>query len=320
MSLKYNILPAKEIIPTAPAYPLRSKSSEKRAIAENEFNDAVEEAEQYLKNKYSNKMIDNDIWGFLCGIGWLTALVLVSIELFKDNRNNDWLWGAFVSLVSTLLIPFEIWLIKNCKFLSFFNTAEWLFVVRSAFILSTVSTVIFINVSLSRARVTNKSEQWDYIQAANLAYLISSIAGHEMKNIQRIAGPESIIFKILKLASIGTALSLLLFVTGNHEVDYNKDKDDWVFTYTMISLGVYLLGSVIRDWLDSSVDIIRLVNVTSSVVSLMGVSFLFGLYNDKAFREANMLHFSGCYVGAFILVLVALVSDHVKHRVTKYFN
>lgn len=314
MSLNYNI------VPSAPAYPLRSRSSEKRAIAENDFYDAVEEAEQYLKNKQTNNMIDNKTWSVLCGIGWLTALVLVSIELFKDNRNNDWLWGAFISLLATLVIPFELWAVANWKWLSYFNTDGWKMVIRFLFILSTVLTVVFLGISLSRARVTNHSSQWNYIQGANVAYIISSVAGHEMKYIRLTEMPETKIIKTIKDVFIASAIVALFVVTGNHEVDYKKDKDDWVFTGTIIGLFVYLFGSVLRDWFHTEAEILRIVNVAASVTVLLGVSFLFGLYSDEAFRTANMLEHSGYYVVAFILVLVALVCDHIKHQVNKYFN
>ena len=267
--------------------------------------------------KDESKMKNNLTWSIICGIGWLTTFVLVSIELFKDARDNDWLWGAFISLLATLVIPFELWAVANWKWLSYFNTDGWKMVIRSFFILSTVSTVIFLGISLSRARVTNHSSQWDYIQAANAAYIVSSIAGHEMKYIQRTELPETIWIKVTKGVSIAFALFSLFWVTGNHEVDYKKDKDDWVFTGTMIGLGVYLLGSTLRDWLHREVEILRIVNVAASVIVLLGVSFLFGLYSDEAFRTANMLEHSGYYVVAFVLVLVALICDHIKHQVNK---
>lgn len=270
-----------------------------------------------IEKKDESKMKTNMAWSIICGIGWLTTLVLVSIELFKDARDNDWLWGAFISLLATLVIPFELWAVANWKWLSYFNTDGWKMVIRSFFILSTVSTVIFLGISLSRARVTNHSSQWDYIQAANAAYIVSSIAGHEMKYIQRTKLPETMWIKVIKGVTILFALISLFVVTGNHEVDYKKDKDDWVFTGTMIGLGVYLLGSILRDWFHTEAEILRIVNVGASVTVLLGVSFLFGLYSDEAFRTANMLEHSGYYVVAFVLVLVALICDHIKHQVNK---
>ena len=37
-----------------------------------------------IVKKDESKMKNNMTWSIICGIGWLTTLILVSIELFKD--------------------------------------------------------------------------------------------------------------------------------------------------------------------------------------------------------------------------------------------
>ena len=291
-------------------------NSERRIV--NDFNDAVKDAEATLQRPPKPTNIIHNIWSGLCGTGWFVTLCISIYLLFQDNTNNDWLWGVFVSLLCTLVIPFEMWAIRNWKFLSWFNTKEWLFVIRIFFILSTVFTTVFLGVSLSRARVLNKTEQWDWIQVANLAYIVSAVAGHEMRPIVREEDEGTFMWKIIKILFIGVATLSLLIVNGNHDVNYKTEKEDWVFTGSLMSLGVYGVGAGIRDWvIREESEILRIFIVTSSAIALLGTSFLVGLYLDEDFRTANTLEYNASYMWAFSAVLVSLVCDHLKHKVNK---
>ena len=282
---------------------------------ENEFNKAVKDAEATLQKPL--KLIHN-IWSGLCGTGWFVALCISIYLLFQDDTNNEWLWGVLLSLLSTLIIPFEMWAVRNWECLKSFNTVGWLFVIRIFFILSTVFTTVFLGVSLSRARVLNKTEQWDWIQVANLAYIISAVAGHEMRPIVREEDEGTFMWKIIKMISIGVAILSLLIVNGNHDVNYKTEKEDWVFTGSLMSLGVYGVGAGIRDWvIREKSEILRIFIVTSSVIALLGTSFLVGLYLDEDFRTVNTLEYNAGYMWAFSAVLVSLICDHLKHKVNK---
>lgn len=271
-----------------------------------------------IVKKDKSKMKNNMAWSIICGIGWLATLVLVSIELFKDGRDNDWLWGAFISLLATLVIPIELWAVVNVKWLSCFNTDKWYLVIHSFFILSTLSTVIFLGISLSRARVTNHSSQWYYIQAANAAYIISAVAGHEMRPIVRTSDESTVVWKWIKIIHIILAGWILFTFIDNEDGNYKTGEEDWVFTGSFISVLIYFVGAFgLSSQQNVCNKILRIIIVTSSTIALLGTSFLVGLYLDKNFRTTNKLEYSELYMIAFYAVLVSLVCDHFKHRVNK---
>lgn len=268
---------------------------------------------------------------------WAITLILVSIEVFKENYNNDYLWPAWISLLATLFIPIDLYYIKKwadnpreawCCGNHWRQNAGWyLSTLSFLFISSTLVTLTSLAASLARSNITGLKDQYTQIEYASVSYLGSALAGHYMKSKKTKLISADYIHGILAIKIVFISVSLVIaFVTGTTNKDdtrkYILEPDIWALDVLKAMIIIYLLTTIFELILNSyntSYDILekgrKFLSLGSSAIALFYSTYLVGLYNDKTYMN-NISdkddRQTGLYNAILILILVSLVCDHGK--------